>query len=226
MDSKMIAEIKKHMEQKTTNELQSIWIKNDREGWSNGTFEAVKQILTEQGIELLPQNPPKGANTEASPKAANCPNCGSDRIKKRFFSGSKAGAIACFILGGFIAFEELSRPGGDPLVLLLTAVFVLAGIAAITGKRYKCLDCKKPFDSDLTVDLPVRGELSRLAMYSLLLSWLPIIGLPMAIAAVRKISKSKGVLYGKKLAWVSVVINALLLGMMILGITMGVLGSK
>lgn len=54
MKTKMAAEIKKQMEQKTTDELLSIWIKNDREEWSNDAFEAVKLILLERG-ENLPQ---------------------------------------------------------------------------------------------------------------------------------------------------------------------------
>lgn len=64
----MTVEVKKHMEQKTTDELLSIWIKNDREEWSNDAFEAVKQILTERGIELPPQDPPpaKPAKDESS----------------------------------------------------------------------------------------------------------------------------------------------------------------
>lgn len=76
-----------------------------------------------------------------------CPKCGSGNIKKSFFGGSKGGAVACFALGIFLAVQELSRPGGDPTVLILTAVSVLAGIAALTGKKYKCADCKTKFNA-------------------------------------------------------------------------------
>ena len=69
-------------------------------------------------------------------------------------------------------------------------------------------------------------QLSSLAVFSLVLCPIPFIGLPMALAAVRKISRSNGHLYGKTLAWISVVVNGLLLGMMILGIIIGILTSK
>jgi DNA-directed RNA polymerase subunit RPC12/RpoP len=74
---------------------------------------------------------------------ALCPKCGSSQIKKSFFGGSKGAAFACFILGGLITVESLSQ--GDFSVLFLSAVFALAGIAALVGKKYKCIQCKSTF---------------------------------------------------------------------------------
>ncbi len=48
-------------------------------------------------------------------------------------------------------------------------------------------------------------------LYSFLLIPLPLIGLPLGIVGLVKISKSEGKLYGKTLAWIAVVLNSLLL---------------
>ena len=61
-------------------------------------------------------------------------------------------------------------------------------------------------------------ELSAMAVLSLLLWPLPYFGLPLAIISIVRISKSKGRLYGRMLAWISVVLNALLLVLCIIGI--------
>ena len=44
MSKKMVEEIKKHMEEKPTHELRSIWANNNRERWSDTAFESVKLI--------------------------------------------------------------------------------------------------------------------------------------------------------------------------------------
>ena len=71
-----------------------------------------------------------------------------------------------------------------------------------------------------------KPQFCSLAIFSLVLFLLPYVGLPMAICAVRKIAHSDGRLYGKKFAWVSVVVNALLLALMIFGITMAIISSR
>ena len=79
MNMKMVEDIRQNLANKTSDELLNIWKENDRQRWSESAFEAVKQILTEQGIELPPQDPPK----EAKPKAA--PQRSRLRISARVF---------------------------------------------------------------------------------------------------------------------------------------------
>jgi len=147
MNEKQILEIKTNLASKTIEELSAIWKANNKREYSEEGLEAVRRILVERKVSLPPQDAPVLPPQEHPKSPVKCPSCGSERFKKRFFGGSKGCAIACFVLGGFIAVEELSRPGGDPTVLLLTLVFVLAGITALTSKRYKCLDCKKSFNN-------------------------------------------------------------------------------
>ena len=73
-------------------------------------------------------------------------------------------------------------------------------------------------------------QLSSLAVYSLVLCLLPYIGLPMAVAALRRIARSEGRLYGRKLAWASIVINSLglifTLAVCALAVLMGLAGGS
>jgi hypothetical protein len=89
-------------------------------------------------------------------------------------------------------------------------------------------------DSNILSSVPSKGvvptkikrQLSSLAVFSLVLGmFFPFVGLPMAIVAVREISKSEGRLYGKTLAWISIVLNSIMLAMLIFGVTMGILNS-
>jgi len=57
MDQKNIESIKKKMSSKNNEELLQIWQENNRELYSEETFEAVKQLLEEQGAKL----PPRGS---------------------------------------------------------------------------------------------------------------------------------------------------------------------
>ena len=109
---------------------------------------------------------------------------------------------------------------GISLVILFIPFFSLLTIAVVDRKVYDTIKETQAPPGE------IKRQLSSLAVFSLVLCLLPCVGLPMAIASVRKISKSEGRLYGKTLAWVSVVINGLLLAMMIFGITMGILSSK
>jgi len=58
MNTRMAGEIKARIQEKTTDELLSIWTKNDRDEWSEETFEGIRQVLTERGLTVPPQNPP------------------------------------------------------------------------------------------------------------------------------------------------------------------------
>lgn len=55
MDQRLIEYIKKNMELKSTEKLLKIWEENDREEWSDKTFEVVKQLLLERDEILSPQ---------------------------------------------------------------------------------------------------------------------------------------------------------------------------
>lgn len=66
-DLKLVADIKKRLQKKTTEELEQIWKENKRTRWSDTAFEAVKQILEERGAELQEQDPPTTFSPE-SPK--------------------------------------------------------------------------------------------------------------------------------------------------------------
>jgi len=64
----MVEDIRQNLANKTSDELLQICKENDHERWSEFAFEAAKQILTERGIELLPQDPPKEAKPQAAPQ--------------------------------------------------------------------------------------------------------------------------------------------------------------
>lgn len=46
------------MKEKSTEDLLAIWTKNDRNEWSEGAFEAIRQVLTEREITIPEQNLP------------------------------------------------------------------------------------------------------------------------------------------------------------------------
>jgi hypothetical protein len=78
-------------------------------------------------------------------------------------------------------------------------------------------------------DVPLKTPLSSLAVYSLVLCLLPYVGLPMAFAALRRISQSEGRLSGRNLAWVSIIVNtvSLLIWLSVIALTvvLGMLGQ-
>jgi len=71
----------------------------------------------------------------------------------------------------------------------------------------------------------VQPQLSSMAVYSLVLCLLPYLGLPLAIGALRRIARSEGRLYGRKLAWAAVVVNVLCLGIMLGSLILSLLGT-
>lgn len=67
MDKRMIEDIRQNLASKSTDDLLRIWKENDRERWSDAAFEAVRQILTERGLELPAQDTPTTGTQPAAP---------------------------------------------------------------------------------------------------------------------------------------------------------------
>lgn len=63
VNERRIRKIRKMYETKSTDDLLKIWTENDRYVYFDETFIAVKQLLTERGIPVPPQNQPTGHNT-------------------------------------------------------------------------------------------------------------------------------------------------------------------
>ena len=57
-DPKLVTDIKKGLEKKSTDELLVIWKENKRTRWSDNAFEAVAQILKELSVDLPEQDTP------------------------------------------------------------------------------------------------------------------------------------------------------------------------
>jgi len=53
---KLISDIKKGLQEKSTDELLVVWKENKRTRWSDDTFEAVAQILKERSVDLPEQD--------------------------------------------------------------------------------------------------------------------------------------------------------------------------
>ncbi|MCF7956107.1 MAG: hypothetical protein K9M75_09920 [Phycisphaerae bacterium] len=62
-------------------------------------------------------------------------------------------------------------------------------------------------------------------LYSFMLILIPFFGLPLGILALVKISKSGGMLYGKVLAWIAVVLNSIMLFIYGIGIVGNIVGQ-
>lgn len=67
MDTKMVENIRQNWTDKSSDELIQIWKENDHERWSDSAFEAARRILTERGIAIPAQHPPKGVTPQAPP---------------------------------------------------------------------------------------------------------------------------------------------------------------
>ena len=55
---KLVSDIKKGLQEKSTEELLVIWKENKRTRWSDDTFEAIARILKERSVDLTEQDPP------------------------------------------------------------------------------------------------------------------------------------------------------------------------
>jgi hypothetical protein len=59
MNPVLVDSIRHRMREQTTEQLQELWVTNDRVTWSPEAFEAVKSLLAERGVKDLPaQNDP------------------------------------------------------------------------------------------------------------------------------------------------------------------------
>jgi hypothetical protein len=54
---KLIAQIRKELDRKPTNELNDIWIENNQKVWNDEAFEAIRQILLDRKENLPTQKP-------------------------------------------------------------------------------------------------------------------------------------------------------------------------
>lgn len=59
MNKKLVEQIRKNMDSKSTDELLKIWRENDKEKYSEAAFEAIKQLLLDRGQILPPQAEPR-----------------------------------------------------------------------------------------------------------------------------------------------------------------------
>ena len=233
MSRRLVNEVKDHFESKSTNELLEIWQQNDRDAYSESAFEAIRQILSERNV-TVPVQP------AFVPKPPAEPQWDIHEIKKKRLlylicfvlhfigyiimilfglSGEAVGGYITVIFGiAFLFFfltsaKKVFGYGIGDLVLIgigLLMPFLGALVLAIMdGRIYQAIKRK---------EYPDKPQFCSLVIYSLILFLLPVIGLPLAIISIRKISKSNGLLYGKTLAWISLVLNALSLLPLLLGI--------
>lgn len=143
-------------------------------------------------------------------QSAQCPHCGSDQIRKTLLGGSAAGGIVCVIVAAVIVIPGVVIAQQiDLCSVTFASLLLLVAFVSRIAPRYKCGQCRKGFDSDAAIDLPAKGELSRWALWSFMLSWVPLLGLLLAILAVRKTRQQKGIVYGQTLAWIALVISGL-----------------
>ncbi len=227
MNEKQVQDIVAHLRARTTEELQSIWKKNDRREYSDEGFEAVKRILTERKEVLPSQDQP------LPPKPPQSNDWDIQKVKTRrtiyllFFLlmvvgnivGSMFGSEGAFavnlimgvvflILFANIAKQVLGYSGGTlvgmSLVILFIPFFSLMTIAFVDRKVYDGIRQRES-----PTPLKKRRELCRWAVWSLVFFWIPVIGLLMGIKAVRDIRSRRSELYGATLAWIALVLGAL-----------------
>lgn len=131
--------------------------------------------------------------------------------------------VIFLILFNNVANQVLDYSGGKLIVISFVILFIpfvsLLTIVIVDREIYDALKEKEELLGK------IKPQLSSMAVFSLVLCLLlPFIGFPMAIDAVRKISKSEGRLYGKTLAWISIIVNGLILALIIIAITLALLG--
>jgi hypothetical protein len=109
-------------------------------------------------------------------------------------------------------------PKTDQELIALLASPAGSTPAALAAAKAELRRRMQDYDSPSPGNPPrgtVRPQLSSMAVYSLVLCLLPYLGLPLAIGALRRIARSEGRLYGRPLAWASVVVNVLCLGFLL-----------
>jgi len=238
MSQRLVNEIRNHFESKSTEELLEIWQQNDRDAYSDAAFVAIEQILSERNT-TIPTQP------AYVPKPPQEPEWDVSDIKKKrllylicfvlhfigyiimivFGLSGEAGRVQA--VGGYItvifgmAFlfffltsaKNIFGYGIGDIVLIGIGLFIpflgALVLAIMDGRIYQAIKRK---------EYPDKPQFCSLVIYSLILFLLPVIGLPLAIISIRKRSKSNGLLYGKTLAWISLVLNAVPLFILLLGI--------
>ena len=68
---KIYEQIVQRMDEKSTDELLSIWIENDRGLWSDKAFKAIESILINRNITLPPQGPKKPSVPQPQSRIGN-----------------------------------------------------------------------------------------------------------------------------------------------------------
>jgi hypothetical protein len=71
-----------------------------------------------------------------------CPKCASTKTHKIFLINPKISGGFCLVLGGV----WIIAPSSSVFVRGLGVIFALAGIVALTGKKYRCSQCKTRFN--------------------------------------------------------------------------------
>lgn len=94
----------------------------------------------------------------------------------------------------------LSVPALVPIAVLL--VIPIIGIITLMVVDFRIADTV-----ERAVAQGVKPRLSRLSYWSLIMAWLPIVGLPMAAIALWQICTSRGMLTGRGLAIAGLVVN-------------------
>jgi uncharacterized membrane protein (DUF2068 family) len=68
-------QLRRDLNQKSTQELLQIWSQNDRESWSDDAFDAIHELLTGRGETPPPQGPPLVKAGIAQPDRRERPGC-------------------------------------------------------------------------------------------------------------------------------------------------------
>lgn len=84
MKSRIVDSIKKHMQEKSDEELLAIWTKNDRAAWSDDAFEAVRQVLMERNVVIPAQQRATVQNVQDQPRFRKVIHADILRLKNEF----------------------------------------------------------------------------------------------------------------------------------------------
>jgi len=121
--------------------------------------------------------------------------------------------VLCLLaVGSFAAFLwvflKTARLAGLSVLALvpIALLLLIPGVGLVT---LMVVDFHIADTVDRGVAPAARPRLSRLSYWSLIMAWLPIIGLPMAAVAVWQTSASRGMLTGRGLAIAGLVVNTL-----------------
>ena len=138
-------QLHRNFNQKTTDELIEIWQTNDRVEWSEMTFDVVREILQDRGVDIPPQDEPITEESEKSRLGEF--EAVSMTIPQILFSfkgriGRGTYWLGAFFITGFViaaslvdvAFYDYTRYSGIPTIL--GRLLVLWPGLALTVKRW------------------------------------------------------------------------------------------